>query len=101
MSPVTSFSLLAVAGASLGIGGFAVIVTALLAGRARKLNWVDWSVVLWLVYDAFTHFVLVSSKKTRINKIVFVWNCFYNSLKGVLEVSYQVLGKGYLNFYQI
>ena len=62
MAAVNSFSLLAVAGASVGVGGVAFILTVLLSGKSRKLSLVDRGVVVWLLYDAITHLVLVSGK---------------------------------------
>ena len=59
-------TLLAVIGAvvaSLGTLGVAVIVLYLVGGLARKVSSTDKLVLVWLIYNAFTHFVVVRRKR--------------------------------------
>ena len=45
--------------ASFGTLGVAVLVVYLVQGRTRKVSSTDKLVLVWLIYNAFTHFVLV------------------------------------------
>lgn len=58
-SVLTLFSLVSIAAATVGFGGIAVVVTWLL-GSGRSVPFVDKLVVVWYIYDAITHFLLVS-----------------------------------------
>ena len=49
--------------ASLGTLGVAVIVLYLVGGLARKVSSTDKLVLVWLIYNAFTHFVVVRRKR--------------------------------------
>ena len=54
------FAVQAVAGASLGVGSLAVCLTAIiLKNRKGSVSKWDKAVIIWLVYNALTHFVLV------------------------------------------
>ena len=56
---VTSLAVIGAVVASLGTLGVAVIVLYLVGGRTRKVSSTDKLVLVWLIYNAFTHFVLV------------------------------------------
>lgn len=49
--------------ASLGTLGVAVIVLYFVGGLARKVSSTDKLVLVWLIYNAFTHFVVVRRKR--------------------------------------
>ena len=56
----STFALLSVAGASLGVGAVAIGLTwLLLRKRAVAISSVDRAVIAWLLYDAVTHLILV------------------------------------------
>ncbi len=58
----STFSLVAVAGASLGICSVAILVTVfVLRGRVNSVSVLDRFVIVWLLYDAITHLTLVRS----------------------------------------
>lgn len=62
---VTPLAVIGAVVASLGTLGVAVIVLYLVGGRTRKVSSTDKLVLVWLIYNAFTHFVLVSRKRGR------------------------------------
>jgi len=56
---VTPLAVLGAALASFGTLGVAVVVVYLVQGRTRKVSSTDKLVLVWLIYNAFTHFILV------------------------------------------
>lgn len=62
---LTPFALASVAAATGGFGGLAILFTLLVA-RGRRLSFLDKLVLIWCMYDAVTHFLLVSTKNHTI-----------------------------------
>lgn len=58
-SVLTPFALASVVAATVGFGGLAVFMTWLLGSR-RRILFEDKLVIVWCIYDAVTHFLLVS-----------------------------------------
>jgi len=54
---VTPLAVLGAALASFGTLGVAVVVVYLVQGRTRKVSSTDKLVLVWLIYNAFTHFI--------------------------------------------
>lgn len=60
------FSVAAVAGASVGVGGVAWMLSWTLAGRSkRRLGRADQLAVIWLLYNSIIHFTLVRGASVR------------------------------------
>lgn len=58
------FAILAVFGASVGVGSLAIGLTWLLVRERARVPMIDKFVVAWLLYDAITHLTLVSLVKS-------------------------------------
>ena len=71
---VTQFALASVAAATVGFGGLAVFVTWLL-GSGRGVPFGDKLVIVWCIYDAVTHFLLVSQGAKVIFLVPLLYNC--------------------------
>ena len=57
---LTTFAAVCVCVATFGVGGVALLVTRFL-GANKKLSNTDKLTVVWLIYNALTHFILVCS----------------------------------------
>lgn len=57
---LSTFAVACVCVATVGVGSVAALVTWLLSSnRTRKISATDRLVIMWLVYNTLTHFVLV------------------------------------------